>query len=107
MKKTRFFFQDFLFEGLPIDEQEYPIVDVKELPQGEDLSRYVVVSLDRLLQMNKKNEWETLFEQVRNKDVCVKDDVPINNSEMDYYKTFYLRTYYYVLSQRCKSVYIC
>ncbi len=106
MKKKRIFFQDFLFEDLPIDEQDYPTVDFKELPENEDASDYVVVSFDRLLRMDDEKEWEELFGQAKDKSVCIKDDVPMNNSETEYYKTFYLRVYCHVLSRYCRNVYV-
>ena len=106
MKTTRYFHQDFLFEGLPIDEQDYPTIVVEKLPRNEDANDYLVVSFDLLFRMNKEQEWETFFERVKNRNICVKDDVPMKNPEMDYYKTFYLRAYCYVLSRSCRNIYV-
>ena len=104
MKEPRCFFQDFLFEDLPVDEQDYPMVEIRELINGEDANNYSVVSFDTMLRMNKREEWDSLFSRLLDANVCIQDDVKVLNPEMDYYKDFYLRTYYHVLSKHCKSV---
>ena len=45
--------------------------------------------------MNKSTEWELLFRKTENMEVCIKDDVVLNNSEMESYKRFYRKAYYY------------
>ena len=103
MNSPRYFFQDFLFEDLPVDEQEYPIVTVTELPTAESDGDYFTVSLDMMLRMNKKTEWDELFTAVDGKDVCIRDDVLLENEEMEGYKQFYLKSYYYNIAKHCKE----
>lgn len=105
MSDRRIFFQDFLFEGMPVDEQDYPIVNMKKLPPDVDINSCIVVSFDAMLRMNKRKEWDELFEKTKNRSVCILDDVPINNSEMEPYKRFYLSAYYFNLSKCCNNVY--
>ena len=106
MNNKRIFFQDFLFEDMPVDELDYPDIDVQFFPENADISNYKVVSLDTLLRMNKRSEWKALFKQTENMDVCIKDDVLIKNPEMYPYKRFYLETYYFNISKHSRHVYI-
>ena len=106
MSDEKIFFQDFLFEDLPVDEQDNPTMELQYLSDGTDISNYMVVSFDTMLKMNKPEEWELLFKQTDNKDVCIKDDVVINNSEMEPYKLFYLKTYYFNILKHSHSVYV-
>jgi len=106
MSEEKIFFQDFLFKDMPVDEQDYPITELQYLPEGADISNYMVVSFDTMLTMNKLAEWEMLFKQIENKVVCIKDDVVINNSEVEPYKLFYLKTYYFNILKHSQSVYV-
>ena len=106
MSDEKIFFQDFLFEDLPVDEQDNPTMELQYLSDGTDISNYMVVSFDTMLKMNKPVEWELLFKQTDNKDVCIKDDVVINNSEMEPYKLFYLKTYYFNILKHSRNVYV-
>ena len=54
--------------------------------------------------MNKKTEWDELFSAVDGKDVCVRDDVRIENEEMECYKQFYLKSYCYNIAKYCKGL---
>ena len=104
MSDEKIFFQDFLFKDMPIDEQDYQTVELQHLPNGTDISDYIIVSLDTMLKMNKITEWETLFKQIKYRDVCIKDDVVINNPEIERYKLFYLGAYYYNLSKHSRKI---
>ena len=106
MSGEKIFFQDFLFEDLPVDEQDNPTTELQCLPEGADISNYMVVSFDTMLKMNKPVEWEMLFKQTENKDVCIKDDVVINNYEMEPYKLFYLRAYYFNILKHSRNLYV-
>ena len=106
MSEEKIFFQDFLFKDMPVDEQDYPITELQYLPEGADISNYMVVSFDTMLKMNKLVEWEMLFKQTENKDVCIKDDVVMNNSKMEPYKLFYLKTYYFSILKHSRNVYV-
>ncbi len=104
--KNRVFFQDYLFEGMPVDEQDFPKIELQMLPAGSDLSTYKVVSFDTMLRMNKREEWDELFKQVEDKDVCIKDDILMENDEMKLYKDFYMMAYYFNLSKYSNNIYI-
>ena len=106
MNAPRIFFQDFLFEGMPVDEQEYPSIKLQRFPEDADISNYKIISFDTMLKMNKRSEWDSLFKQTENKDVCIKDDVLLYNSEMEQYKKFYLGAYCYNLLKHSRSVYV-
>lgn len=106
MNSPRYFFQDFLFEDMPVDEQECPIVTIAELPTVERVGDYFTVSLDAMLRMNKKEEWDELFSAVDSKDVCIRDDVHIENEELEGYKQFYLKSYYYNIAKHCRRLYV-
>ncbi len=93
MNKERTFFQDFLFANMPVDEQDYPIVEIKYLAKEADLSPYALVSFDKMLRMNKRTEWDCLFKQIEGKAVCIKDDISIDNAEMEKFKRFFLGMY--------------
>lgn len=56
------------------------------LPEEADISDYKIVSFDTMLRMNKRSEWNNLFKQVVDKNVCIKDDVLMENDEMKSYK---------------------
>jgi predicted P-loop ATPase/GTPase len=98
----RLFFQDFLFEDMPVDKHDNPVVEVTVSPDNNAIG-YMVVSFDKMLRMNKKEEWEKLFDKIDQKRVYIRDDVKLQNSEMAEYKVFYLKTYFFNLSKRCES----
>lgn len=102
MSKEKCFYQDFLFEDLPVDEQDNPIVDISVSTDNNDAG-CVVISFDKMLRMNKKEEWERLFGSITEKPVYIKDDVSLKNEEMAEYKHFYLQTYFYNLSKYCNG----
>ena len=54
------FFQDFLLENMPVDEWDYPDVEVKMCDDYNNTvsSSDMIIYFDRLLRMNKKKEWE-------------------------------------------------
>ena len=104
MSMPRYFFQDFLFENMPVDEQEYPVVTLKYLPPDEDTTQYVPISFDVMLRMNHEEEWKDLFTRVAGKDVCIIDNVRIENQEVEPYKRFYLMAYYYTLMNHCQNL---
>ncbi len=106
MNDKKVFYQDFLFEDMPVDEQDYPTTELQHIPEGADISNYTVVSFDTMLKMNKPMEWEVLFERIENKDVCIRDDVVMNNYEMEPYKLFYLKTYYFNILKYSRNVYV-
>ena len=106
MSDEKIFFQDFLFKDMPVDEQDNPTVEMQYLPEGADISNYMIVSLDTMLKMNKSTEWELLFRKTENMEVCIKDDVVLINSEMESYKRFYLKAYYYNVKKHSRSVYV-
>ena len=53
MNDKKVFYQDFLFEDMPVDEQDYPTTELQHIPEGADISNYTVVSFDTMLKMNK------------------------------------------------------
>ena len=106
MSSEKCFFQDFLFKNMPVDEQDNPIVEIKDLPSDSNHYKFEILSFDTLLRMDKPKEWELLFERVANKDAFILDDVPVSNSEMLPYKQFYLSVYYYRISQHCNNLYV-
>lgn len=91
---------------MPVDEQDNPIVDIKELPQNINIDSYKPVSFNHMLQMNKKEEWDALFIEIHDKDVYITDDVIIENPEMEQYKNFYLRAYYYNILKHSHEAYV-
>ena len=101
-----FFFQDFLFENMPVDEQDNPLVNLTDLPTDIDIGEWITISFDLMLRMEKKEEWDDLFAEVRDRDVCICDDVVLNNSEIIPYKDFYLKTYFYNISKHSRNTFI-
>lgn len=102
---SKIFFQDHLFEDLPVDKYDNPIVTINEVPAGLK-SKCVLVSLDTLFRLNTKREWERLISNISNKRVCIVDDVSIENEEVIPYKDFYLKAYYFNLSKHCTNCYV-
>ena len=103
---NRVFFQDFLFENLPVNEQDMPCVSIEILQEKRGNLQLIEIPLDRLLRMNTLREWNRLFEQVKGRDVCIVDDVDICNEELLPYKKFYVETYFYNLSLHCGKCYL-
>jgi hypothetical protein len=91
-----------MFEELPVDEQDNPLVDISVSADNNDTG-CVVISFDKMLRMNKKEEWERLFGNIAKKQVYIRDDVNLKNEEMAEYKAFYLQTYFYNLSKHCNG----
>ncbi len=100
MNEKKYFFQDFLLENMPVDERDYPDVEIEICKNNDfDPDSNTIISFDRMLRMNKYDEWNSLFMKIKNKKVIIVDDVPITNSEVKSLKDFYLGVYYYKLSQ--------
>lgn len=99
--KNNIFYQDFLFEDLPVDEKDNPVVTVRyaDSYQGSDCK----ISFDQLLKMEKQEDWEGLCSKITGKTVEIIDDVHLENEEMERYKKFYLATYFYILSKYSSS----
>ena len=98
MQKDKKFYQDFLFETISTDEQEYPAVELSystiEVPDIE-------ISLTYLMSILTQPAWDKLIASTKNKKVVIYDDVPVNNTEVLPYKLFYLKVYYYLLKEQC------
>lgn len=102
---NKVFFQDYLFEYLPVDKYDNPVVTINLLPANMK-SECISISLDTLFRLNTKKEWERLLNSISNKNICIVDDVPIDNEEIKPYKEFYLKTYYFNLSKCCRACYV-
>ena len=101
MTTVRIFYQDFLFENMPVDENDNPKIKIKyrNKPSGNAYQ----ISFDKMLLMDKKFEWERLIKSILGKNVEIIDDVTIDNIEILEYKTFYLPAYYYAISKYSRS----
>ena len=108
MNEKRMFYQDFLFNDLPVDKQENPRVDIKYINKADVSLKSTItdVSFDRLLRMNKESEWLTLYQRIQDSVVIINDDVFIENEELVPYKDFYLKTYFYNISKKCKTCFV-
>ena len=106
MRKNRVFFQDYLFEGMPVDEQDNPTVSLEVFPKCMEIGERYAISLDKMLKMDKQKDWDNLFKYIKDRDVCIIDDVVLTNVELKPYKTFYLKTYCFNLSKYCRQVFI-
>jgi len=102
---NKVFFQDHLFNNLPVDKNDNPIVTIAVVPAAIKPS-CTLVSLDTLFRLNTSKEWDKFIRHILNKNVCIVDDVPIDNEEVKPYKEFYLKTYYFYLSKYCKSCFV-
>ena len=96
------FFQDHLFENLPVDKDESPAVNIMYLPAGFE-DKCTKISLDKLLRLKTDKEWKRLYDLVSGKTVCIIDDVPIDNEELIPYKDFYVKVYLSNLSRYCQK----
>ena len=98
MQKDKKFYQDFLFETISTDEQEYPAVEfsysIIEVPDIE-------TSLTYLMSILTQPAWDKMIASTKNKKVVIYDDVPVKNTEVLPYKLFYLKVYYYLLKEQC------
>ena len=90
----KLFYQDFLFRDLPVDEQENLLIDIEYYDENSE-SRTKKISFDKLIRMNRLDEWNKLYSEICGKTVVIIDDVIIINNELSGYKDFYLKTYYY------------
>ena len=96
----RYFYQDFLFENLPVDEKDNPIVDIQYADTMSKGSEFISFSFDRLLRQIHVEKWEKMIcESKDKKAVYIIDDVKLKNDELEEYKLFYLKTYYYIFSK--------
>ncbi len=105
MTEKREFFQDYLFEGLPVDEFDNPVVELSIL-QCLPTSDVVEISFDSLLKSEEKSEWDSIHKSVENKVAVIKDDVRLRNDELEQYKDFYLKAYYYDLCKYARECYV-
>ncbi|SEP57954.1 hypothetical protein SAMN02910289_00009 [Lachnospiraceae bacterium RM5] len=97
---ARYFYQDFLFENLPVDERDNPVVEIQYVDEISKESEYMEVSFDNLLKQIHFDKWEKMLREARNKEmVYIIDDVEIHNDEIKEYKLFYLKTYYFAFSK--------
>ena len=98
MQKDKKFYQDFLFETISTDEQEYPAVELSystiEVPDIE-------ISLTYLMSILTQLAWDKMIASTKNKKVVIYDDAPVKNTEVLPYKLFYLKVYYYLLKEQC------
>lgn len=101
MNRERVFYQDFLFEDLPVDEQDNPKVDV--IYSSDDADDAVILSLDKLMRMNKFGEWDNLVVKIKNRNVVIVDDVSLVNEEVEPYKKLYLTAYFCFISKGCNK----
>ncbi len=99
MKPERIFYQDFLFEDLPVDEQDNPKVDVIFSSKKDENA--VNLSLDVLMRMNRREEWNDLIAKIKDKKVAIIDDIPLANKEVEPYKKMYLAAYFHYISREC------
>lgn len=98
--KENIFYQDFLFENLPVDEKDNPVVTVTYADEYQETE--CQISFDRLLRMDKQQDWEGLCCEIADKTVKIIDDVQLENQELEQYKKFYLASYFYIIS-KCSS----
>lgn len=101
----KLFYQDFLFRDLPVDEQENLLIDIEYYDENSE-SRTKKISFDKLIRMNRLDEWNKLYSEICGKTVVIIDDVIIINNELSGYKDFYLKTYYYNISKFCNKCYV-
>ena len=110
------FFQDFLFEGIPVNSFDVPKIDLKyahihdsSLPlKGLSYDGCEkTVFLTDLLQMKSEDEWEEFLPGISVcSSVSIVDDLPLRNSEIAEYKLFYLKAYCSIIQRHCPACYI-
>ena len=87
MNKNKVFYQDFLFDSINLDEQEYPDVELTyERIENPDIRIY----LSKLMNIFTRQDWDKMSESLRRKTVVIYDDIKIINQEVLPYKMFYL-----------------
>lgn len=102
--RKRIFFQDFLFQGIQYDEQEYPVANIKYAHSFEDIADYTVLLLSVLIKMNREIEWENLFARIEEENICIRDDIEVENEKIKSYKQMFLSVYYLNLQKHCKNI---
>lgn len=115
--KKRLFYQDFLYQDMTVDKNDYPdvvleycidvagcsIVDVNKAASSPE----AIIKLTKLMSIRKEEDWARLEKNVEKlKKVIIEDDIELKNSELDDYKLFFLKTYFWRLRQCCKDCYI-
>lgn len=115
---SKIFFQDFLYEGMTLDKYEYPLIELNYVSFCDDYKEYnskcsygindaIGISFECLTQMTDESDWEKIFKIAA---VCKKiyliDDVPLMNQELDEYKEFLLKTYFYKLKEKCENSFV-
>ena len=103
MKKARTFYQDFVFEEIPLDDMEYPNIMLKH---GDIDKPDHTVCLSNLMAVTSKTEWDKILSSVNSKRVVLMDDIPIENAEVDPYKQFFLKAYYYWISKQAAECFV-
>lgn len=107
------FYQDFLFESLPVDEKDNPMVDVSYITNVADITDTEIitdsykVSFNSLVEMTDEKAWLEFLESLEHyKSVVLIDDLPLQNNELLSYKEFYLKTYYFVMKKYCPNCHV-
>lgn len=82
---------------MPLDSEEYPDTMLKH---GEIDKPDHTVCLSNLMAVTSKTEWDKILNSVNSKRVVLMDDIPLENAEVDTYKQFFLKAYYYWISKQ-------
>ena len=115
--KDRLFYQDFLYHDMQVDKEDYPDI---ELEFCTDVAEYRIenikivptfseatIELNRLMNIRKEEDWKLLEENISKLEkVIIEDDIEIKNPELNEYKLFFLKTYFWRFKQCCRECYI-
>ena len=111
-----YFFQDFLLQNLPVDENEVFHVDLKYATEDDipiplagpfPVDPFLVMSFSKLMKIKKPESWRDLFLKIE----CVHivyllDDLFVKNEEVLPYKQFWLKVYFWNIRQHCFACYV-
>ena len=111
------FYQDFLFEDLPLDSNENPMVEFQKVvnvadyehvdPQKAFKNNKVAIDFSSLVEMTSEENWKELFQKLQSCiSVALIDDMQLKNAELIPYKEFYLKTYFLNLQKYCRQCYL-
>ncbi|MCQ2512992.1 MAG: hypothetical protein MJ092_06385 [Lachnospiraceae bacterium] len=111
------FFQDFLFEGIPIDKDDKPAVELEYTDNTvmcsvvnpyQSFDYYnVALNFSDLVEMRDESDWLNMLKKIDScNTVVLVDNMPLQNAELVPYKEFYMKTYYYTLKQHCKNCFV-
>ncbi len=112
------FYQDFLFENIKTDENEFPLIEIKHsdlLPYCEEykpdfqkgLFDSFSIKFTQLIDMTKEEDWNNLLARTsKYNTVYLIDDISLENEELREYKDFYLKTYFYKLKEACPNCFV-